>query len=397
MKPIALCEADLNEDDVQAVATTLRDGWISSAAPVVDAFEEAFLAQLQQWGASASLRAIATQSGTSALWMCLHLLDLPQGTEVLCPATSFVASIHPFLYQKHRLRLVDVHPLTFAPTLESYQSARTPHTKVVLVTHLYGLAMPELLKLRHWCDAEGLILIEDAAESLGTLVEGKPVGTIGHYGFYSFNVNKTLTTASGGVLVSEDHDLLAKLKHQSTQAKCYGGGELFHDALGFNLRMNALHASLGLSQLKRLPTFLQAKGRLADGYHQAFRGNPTLDLVHEQNPQYQNAFEHITPSYWLNLLYVETYEKRKALQGFLQVRGVQVRPVFMPFSAFDYVHPFLVEASLQEPRSQFKNAYALWERGINLPSSPHLSKADQARVIELVLEASSFPFPLGEG
>ena len=397
MKPIALCEADLNEDDVQAVATTLRDGWISSAAPVVDAFEEAFLAQLQQWGASASLRAIATQSGTSALWMCLHLLDLPQGTEVLCPATSFVASIHPFLYQKHRLRLVDVHPLTFAPTLESYQSARTPHTKVVLVTHLYGLAMPELLKLRHWCDVEGLILIEDAAESLGTLVEGKPVGTIGHYGFYSFNVNKTLTTASGGVLVSEDHDLLAKLKHQSTQAKCYGSGELFHDALGFNLRMNALHASLGLSQLKRLPAFLQAKGRIADGYHQAFRGNPTLDLVHEQNPQYQNAFEHITPSYWLNLLYVETHEKRKALQGFLQARGVQVRPVFMPFSAFDYVHPFLVEASLQDPCVQFHNAYALWERGINLPSSPHLSKEDQARVIELVLEASSFPLPLGEG
>lgn len=391
MKPIALCEADLNEDDVQAVASTLRDGWISSAAPVVDAFEEAFLAQLQQWGASSSLRAIATQSGTSALWMCLHLLDLPQGTEVLCPATSFVASIHPFLYQKHRLRLVDVHPLTFAPTLESYQSARTPHTKVVLVTHLYGLAMPELLKLRHWCDAEGLILIEDAAESLGTLVEGKPVGTIGHYGFYSFNVNKTLTTASGGVLVSEDHDLLAKLKHQSTQAKCYGSGELFHDALGFNLRMNALHASLGLSQLKRLPAFLQAKGRLADAYHQAFRGNPTLDLVHKQNPQYQNAFKHITPSYWLNLLYVETHEKRKALQAFLQARGVQVRPVFMPFSAFNYVHPFLVEASLQDPCVQFHNAYALWERGLNLPSSPHLSNADQARVIELVLEASSLP------
>jgi dTDP-4-amino-4,6-dideoxygalactose transaminase len=70
----------------------------------------------------------------------------------------------------------------------------------------------------------------------------------------------------------------------------------------------------------------------------------------------------------------------------LQAQGVQVRPVFMPFTAFDYVHPFLVEASLQEPRVQFKNAYALWERGINLPSSPHLSEGDQARVIELILE-----------
>jgi dTDP-4-amino-4,6-dideoxygalactose transaminase len=70
----------------------------------------------------------------------------------------------------------------------------------------------------------------------------------------------------------------------------------------------------------------------------------------------------------------------------LQTRGVQVRPVFMPFTAFDYVHPFLVEASLKEPRVQFENAYALWERGINLPSSPHLSEGDQARVIELILE-----------
>jgi perosamine synthetase len=388
MKSIPLCEADLNEDDVQAVASTLRDGWISSAAPVVDAFEEAFLAQLHAWGASPVLGCVATQSGTSALWMCLHLLDLPQGSEVLCPATSFVASIHPFLYQKHRLRLVDVHPLTFAPTLEAYQSAKTSETKVVLVTHLYGLAMPELLKLRHWCDAEGLILIEDAAESLGTLVDDKPVGTIGHYGFYSFNVNKTLTTASGGVLVSEDHTLLAKLKHQSTQAKCYGSGELFHDALGFNLRMNALHASLGISQLKRLPAFLDAKARIADGYFQAFKGKASLDLVHHHNPPYQNAFEHITPSYWLNLLYLDNHDKRKALQGALQTRGVQVRPVFMPFTAFDYVHPFLVEASLQEPRVQFENAYALWERGLNLPSSPHLSKSDQARVIELVLEGT---------
>jgi perosamine synthetase len=219
-------------------------------------------------------------------------------------------------------------------------------------------------------------------------VDDKPVGTIGHYGFYSFNVNKTLTTASGGVLVSEDHTLLAKLKHQSTQAKCYGSGELFHDALGFNLRMNALHASLGISQLKRLPAFLDAKSRIAERYFQAFKGKASLDLVHHHNPPYQNAFEHITPSYWLNLLYLDNHDKRKALQGALQTRGVQVRPVFMPFTAFDYVHPFLVEASLQEPRVQFENAYALWERGLNLPSSPHLSKSDQARVIELVLEGS---------
>jgi len=365
MKPTPLCEADINEDDVQAVASTLRDGWISSAAPVVEAFEDAFLAQIHAWGACPDLGCVATQSGTSALWMCLHLLDLPQGSEVLCPATSFVASIHPFLYQKHRLRLVDVDPLTFAPTLEAYQSAKTPETKVVLVTHLYGLAMPELLKLRQWCDAEGLILIEDAAESLGTLVEGKPVGTNGHYGFYSFNVNKTLTTASGGILVSEDHALLAKVKHQSTQAKCYSSGELFHDALGFNLRMNALHASLGISQLKRLSSFLDAKSRIADGYFQAFKGHPALNFVHHHNPPYQNAFENITPSYWLNLLYLESHDKRKALQGALHAQGVQVRPVFMPFTAFDYVHPFLVEASLQDPCSQFKNAYALWERGIN--------------------------------
>ncbi len=388
MKPTPLCEADINEDDVQAVASTLRDGWISSAAPVVEAFEDAFLAQIHAWGACPDLGCVATQSGTSALWMCLHLLDLPQGSEVLCPATSFVASIHPFLYQKHRLRLVDVDPLTFAPTLEAYQSAKTPETKVVLVTHLYGLAMPELLKLRQWCDAEGLILIEDAAESLGTLVEGKPVGTNGHYGFYSFNVNKTLTTASGGILVSEDHALLAKVKHQSTQAKCYSSGELFHDALGFNLRMNALHASLGISQLKRLSSFLDAKSRIADGYFQAFKGHPALNFVHHHNPPYQNAFENITPSYWLNLLYLESHDKRKALQGALHAQGVQVRPVFMPFTAFDYVHPFLVEASLQDPCSQFKNAYALWKRGINLPSSPHLSEDDQARVIAYTIRSS---------
>lgn len=393
MRPIPLCEALITPDDVNAVSQTLQAGWISSVAPVVADFEASFLTQLKAWGASPHLKGIATQSGTSALWMCLHALGLPPDTEVLCPATSFVATIHPLMYQRFKLRLVDVNPHSFAPSLEAYQEARTPHSKVVMVAHLYGFAMPELLALRQWCDAEGLILIEDAAESLGTLVDSQPVGTIGHYGFYSFNVNKTLTTASGGMLVSQNAETLAKIQHQSTQSKCYSEGELFHDALGFNLRMNALHASLGLSQLKRLPDFLHAKTAIAQRYHEGFQSQEDLCLVHHLNPLCANDLKGMTPSYWLNVLLLENHAQRLEVQAVLNEVGVQVRPVFVPFSALTYVHPFLVDVSLQEPRVQFKNAYALWERGLNLPSSPHLSEDDQAFVIQSVLKASSSPLP----
>lgn len=380
---IPLCDAYLTPDDQSAVMQVLQAGWLSSVAPVVEDFESAFLAQLHTWGASSALGTLATQSGTSALWMLLYVLNLPVGTEVLCPVTSFVASIHPFLYQSFKLRFVDVDPHSWAPSLQAFQAAQTPQTKVVLVAHLYGLAMPELLALRRWCDEEGLILIEDAAEALGTLVEGKPVGTVGHYGVYSFNVNKTLTTASGGILVSEDHAVLAQIKHQSTQSKCYGEGELFHDAVGFNLRMNALHAALGLSQLKRLPEILDAKKAIASRYAKGLEGLNGLDVVYQGIPPYSKALAQVAPSYWLNLVYVDSHATRRALQTHLARHGVQVRPVFMSFPEMPYLHPFWANPS-SHPREAFPHAYRLWERGLNLPSSPHLSEVDQAEVMALL-------------
>gem|GEM_PF-6070548 len=397
---IPLCIPDISEADVQAVASALRDGWLSSVAPQVASFEQAFEASLHTMGAPTSYRALATQSGTSAYWMALHALGLQQGDHVLCPVTSFIATLNPLLYNGLSPVFVDIDSLTLAPTLDAFKAARTPDTKAVVVAHLYGMAMPEIKQLRDWCDDEGLILIEDASESLGTLVNGQPVGSFGHIGFFSFNINKTLTAASGGMLFSENDEMLDKIKHQSTQSKCYGDGELFHDQLGFNLRMNALHAALGESQLTRLPEFLQKKQTIAKNYFDRVGaglplagegGVPPRKPVfhHADHLHYKSALSTITPSYWLNTLFLTDHAERRHVQQILNDQNIQARPVFMPFVEFPFVQTVIDPMIIEQRRKRFPIAYDVWARGLNLPSSPTLSDDEQSRVIQAIHTALS--------
>jgi perosamine synthetase len=374
---IPLCEAEITAEDVAAVTECLAGGWLSSVAPCVAEFEQAFKASLVGMGASPLIHVAATQSGTSALWMGLHVLGLKPGDEILCPASSFVASVNPLLYHGLRLKLVDIEAGTLAPTLAAFQAARTPATKAVLVAHLCGFGMPELLLLRQWCDEEGLFLIEDAAEALGTTVQGMPVGSVGHIGVFSFNINKTITTASGGMLVATDEALVQAIRHQSTQAKCYAEGELYHDALGFNLRMNALHAALGLSQLKRLPTILKAKRAIAQRYYEGL--HPHVHVLYE-SPE---ASRHYHPSYWLNVIRLPDLESRQRMQHALVTQGIQVRPYFMPFTELPHVQPALT--GIETPcRETLPVAYALWETALTLPSSATLLPEVQDLVINAI-------------
>ena len=147
--------------------------------------------------------------------------------------------------------------------------------------------------------------------------------------------------------------------------------------------MNALHAALGLSQLKRLPEIMDAKKAIAARYAMGLAGLNALDFVYQDLPPYSKALAQVKPSYWLNLAYVDSHATRRALQTHLALHGVQVRPVFMPFPEMPYLQPFWVNPS-PNPREDFPHAYRLWEQGLNLPSSPQLSEVDQAEVMALV-------------
>jgi len=360
---IPLSEPWLTQAEQSAVAATIASGWLSTAAPMVDEFESAFA---EQFGFNAS---VSTNCGTSAIWMALVASGIQAGDEVIVPALSFVATVNPVRYVGATPVFADVHEETFGLCPSSVEPLITPKTKAIIATHLYGFAY-DVVGLRALADAYNLILIEDAAESLGTKVDGVNVGQFGQFGAFSFNGNKTLTTGSGGMLVGQNADEMAIIKRLATQAKIFTNGELDHFDVGYNTRMSAIPASLGLVQLARFPELLAKRVAIAATYEQAFEG------WFRGCPPPQNGMVQV-PSYWLSTLRLPHPEKRLALLAQLGGAGIEARPIFKPL-------PLTQAYAATNQSTSFPVAEKLWREHINLPSSGTLTEEQQSRVIETI-------------
>jgi perosamine synthetase len=360
---IPLSEPWLTMAEQSAVTQTIASGWLSTAAPMVDAFESAFATQ---FGFTAAL---STHCGTSAIWMALIASGVQAGDEVIVPALSFIATVNPVRYVGATPVFADVQAETFGLTPATVEPLITPKTKAIIATHLYGFAC-DIVGLRALAETYQLTLIEDAAEALGTTVNGQSVGGFGHWSAFSFNGNKTLTTGSGGMLVGQNADEITLLKRLATQAKRLTEGELDHFAVGYNTRMSAIPATLGLVQLARFPELLAKRLTIASAYEKAFdgwfRGCP---------PSQQGMLQQ--PSYWLSTLRLPHPEKRLALLATLEELGIEARPIFKPLPLTQAYRETVVSLS-------FPVAQALWEAHINLPSSGTLTEDQQNRVIETV-------------
>ena len=360
---IPLSEPWLTDAEQQAVANTIASGWLSTAAPMVDDFEQAFATQ---FGFPAT---VSTHCGTAALWMALVASGIQASDEVIVPALSFVATVNPVCYVGATPVFADVDFETFGLSPATVEPLITPKTKAIIATHLYGFGC-DIVGLRALADAYHLTLIEDAAEALGTIIDGKPAGSFGQFGAFSFNGNKTLTTGSGGMLVGQNSDEIARIKRLTTQAKIFTHGELDHFTVGYNTRLSAIPASLGLVQLQRFPDLLARRIAIANRYAQAFDG------WFRGCPPPQNGITQ-EPSYWLSTLRLPNPEKRLALLAQLGELGIEARPIFKPL-------PFTQAYQPMVGQLHFPVAEKLWQEHINLPSSGTLSQAQQEKVIEAV-------------
>lgn len=343
------------------VVETIESTFVSSVGAFVDRFERDMAAY------TGSPRAIATVNGTAALHAALLLAGVKPGELVVTQPLTFVATCNAIAYCGAEPVFIDVdrHTLGLSPkALEEWldEHARLDSDglcrlkegdkvlRACLPMHTFGHPV-ELEHLLAVCARWGLVLVEDAAESLGSLYKGRHTGTFGRLGALSFNGNKIITSGGGGMILA-DEELGTHAKHLTTTAKQPHPYEYVHDELGYNYRLPNLNAALGCAQLEQLEGFVASKRALAALYAQVLEGS---ELQFFREP------EGCRSNYWLNAVICESRARRDALLKATNDSGVMTRPIWQLMN-----HLPLYARCL---RGDLTNAEWLEARVVNLPSS----------------------------
>lgn len=309
------------------VKECLDSGWVSTAGPFVDRFERA----LEE--TTGARHAVATVNGTAALHLALLLAGAGRNDEVLVPSLTFVATANAVSYCGATPHFADcdekslgIDPSRLAGYLEEvaeirgkecYNRLTGRRIAAIAPVHVFGHPV-DLDPLTEVCSRFRLGLVEDAAESLGSLYKGKHTGTLGLVAALSFNGNKIVTAGGGGAILTNDGEIARRAKHLSTTARVPHPWEFVHDETGFNYRLPNLNAALGLAQLEQLPGFLESKRALARRYQSAFEGVHGARIFREQ--------EHARSNYWLNVLILDDAGFAREILERTHRRGILTRP-----------------------------------------------------------------------
>lgn len=365
--PIALHEPSFAGNEWLYLKECLDSTFVSSVGKFVDRFE----ADLATF--TGAKHAVAVVNGTAALHIALKLAGVNNNDEVLIPALTFVATANAVTYCGAIPHFVDSEVQTLgvdAFKLRDYLSNQTEQRGGQCINRSTGRVIRALVPMHtfgHSSDLEGLlavardfniILIEDAAESLGSYYKGRHTGTFGLMGALSFNGNKTITTGGGGAILTNNTELARHAKHLTTTAKLPHPWEYRHDEVGYNYRLPNLNAALGCAQLEKLPSMLASKRELFNRYQAVFSGIQGVVLVAEP--------EHCQSNYWLQTLMLdpEYADERDALLQATNHAGFMTRPVWI---LMHELAPFK-----DCPRMDLACSQSLSQRLINIPSSSNL-------------------------
>ena len=364
----ALHEPELGGNEWAYVKECIDTGWVSTAGAFVERFEQSLC------DATGSSHAIATVNGTAALHVCLILAGVRAGDEVIVPGLSFVATANAVSYCGATPHFADIELATLGldagrlgryldDISEKRGSDRVNKTtgrpiRAVVCMHTFGHPS-DLDPLSDMCASLDLPLIEDAAESLGSLYKGRHTGTFASLGALSFNGNKIATTGGGGAILTQDPDLAAAAKHLTTTAKVAHPFEFIHDRIGYNYRMPNLNAGLGCAQLERLPDFISRKRRLAERYIRSFADLDGVSAFAE--PSFARS------NYWLNnlMLAPDRSHARDSILSSLVERGIAARAAWMPLNSL----PMFADC----PSMRLDVVDDVYARSLTVPSSATLA------------------------
>lgn len=370
-KKILLASPHMSDDgyEQQFIKEAFDTNWIAPLGENVNKFEEE-IANYVGVKTGAALSA-----GSAAIHLGLKALNVKQGDIVFCSSLTFSATCNPIIYQNATPVFIDseyetwnMDPLALEKAFEKY-----PNPKAVIVVHLYGTPakMDEIIKI---CKKHNVSLIEDAAESLGSIYNGQQTGTFGEYGVFSFNGNKIITTSGGGMLVSNNEDGIKKVRFWATQSK-EPVRHYEHKEIGYNYRMSNICAGIGRGQLKVLDKRIEKKTEIYNKYKN--------ELEKEKEIKMQPIPKNTKPNHWLSVMTIDKDSKVKPLNIMetLEKENIDSRPVWKPmhlqpvFKEYDFITAKNDGTSVSED---------LFNRGVCLPSDTKMTEEEQERVIDII-------------
>lgn len=376
---IPLSIPQINGNEWKYVKECLDTGWVSSVGPFVGRFEEAVAAYLGVEDA------VAVSTGTAALHTALLIAGVNAGEEVIVPALTFVAPVNAICYVGASPIFMDVSEQSWGLDVEKLASFLNENCEVrgetcfnkntnkkiraIVVVHILGLCC-NMDPITHLAKQYYLKIIEDAAEGMGVCYKGKPIGTFGDLGAFSFNGNKVVTAGGGGMIVAKKEKDLAYARYLTTQAKD-DPLEYIHNEIGYNYRLTNIQAAVGLAQMEQLQNFLQKKKQIALYYEESFKNLEGITLM--PMPDF------CKPTYWLYAILLRkqvTVQERKMFIQKLNEEGVGAR---------SFWHPIYKLTPFQQFETyKIENTMPLYERGICLPSSVGMKMEDLERVVRSV-------------
>ena len=316
-------------------------------------------------GLTGARHAIAMTNGTMALYACLKALGIGPGDEVIVPDLTFIATSNAVVMAGALPIFCDVDPRTFCLDAADARERITERTKAVIPVHLYGQSadMDAVLAL---AEKFGLAVVEDAAQGVGVRFKGKHVGTFGDLGILSFYGNKTITCGEGGMVLTED-DSLAKTCYQLKNHGRASKGVFLHEEIGFNFSFTEMQAAVGIAQMKKLPRIVERKKEIHDLYVE--------QLCDVEGLSPCEIDQRADPVFWFTSF---LSDEKDLLASWLASRGIQTRQFFHPL----HMQPCYrknAPIACANPGA-FPVSEAIFNRGLSLPSSYHLTREQQLTV-----------------
>ncbi|QED49203.1 DegT/DnrJ/EryC1/StrS family aminotransferase [Cytobacillus dafuensis] len=376
MKKILLSTPHLTGNEQEYINHAIESNWVAPLGPNVDSFEK----EIADYAGSKG--AVALSSGTAAIHLALNLLGVGKGDIVFCSTLTFIASANPIIYQGATPVFIDSEPETWnlSPTalekalIEAKKNNKLP--KAVIVVHLFGqpAKLDEIISI---CSHYNIPIIEDAAESMGSLYKGKQTGTFGEFGIYSFNGNKIITTSGGGALVSDDINALNRARFLASQAR---EPEIHyeHKYIGYNYRMSNILAGIGRAQLKGLDERIHLRRNIFERYEEKLGSIKGIKFMPELKDTKSNR--------WLTAFTINNTDNSMSpskLIRFLSEQNIEARPIWKPL----HLQPVFKDCQCYDHFEKENFSVSLFNSGICIPSGSNLSFDDQDRVIENIKKA----------
>lgn len=359
---IWLSPPHMGGSELKYINEAFTSNWIAPVGPHLNDFEKALSDYL------GGVHSVALSSGTAAIHLALILAGVQQGDEVICSSLTFIGSCSPVIYLGARPIFVDSENLTWnlspellKETIEHRIKKTGRRPKAIIVVHLYGMParMDEILSIAGNYE---IPVIEDAAEAIGSAYKGRFVGTLGHFGIFSFNGNKIITTSGGGALVSQNPDWIARARFYATQARD-PAPHYEHSEIGFNYRLSNVCAAIGKGQLEVLDQRIRRRREIFDQYKRSLK--PGVKFQEEPPFCYSNR--------WLSVICVNN---RDAVIGALAAEQIEARPVWKPMHLQPVFRSY--------PAYLSGVSEHLFTSGVCLPSGSNLTEAEQMEIIELI-------------